>query len=279
MHFFSGKTVVVAAVSTPAGSGFVAGPQVSAHLGRACALAFSARGARVWAIDTDAGALAALAREARRHGGWLETIEADPCDPQALAQAAELCSRDGTAVHALINCQAQAVVGTLETTSAQAWQRALEVNLLGPIHATQAFLGLLKRAGGAAVVHVGSVDGTLGNPQLPSYSVAKGGLVPLTHLMADEFAAHGIRVNCVARAMTADRGSGLPAAFVPLVAQTPMGRPGYPEEVASAVCFLASDEAAYVTGVVLPVDGGRTALTPGTRRSGPAPDQGPETPR
>lgn len=121
---------------------------------------------------------------------------------------------------------------------------------------------MLKSSGSSAVVHIGSVDGFLGNAAVPSYSASKGGLIPLTHIMADEFAPYGIGVNCVARAATA--GGPVPH-DAELVAATPLGRIAEPAEVASAVRFLASAEASYITGTVLTVDGGRTAITPGTR--------------
>jgi NAD(P)-dependent dehydrogenase (short-subunit alcohol dehydrogenase family) len=81
--------------------------------------------------------------------------------------------------------------------------------------------------------------------------------------MADEFAPYGIRVNCVARAAVAEDGVALPAR---LLAETPLGRAAHPDEIAAVVSFLVSEEASYMTGAVVPVDGGRTGITPGTRR-------------
>jgi NAD(P)-dependent dehydrogenase (short-subunit alcohol dehydrogenase family) len=97
---------------------------------------------------------------------------------------------------------------------------------------------------------------------VPAYSTAKGGLGPLTHVMAHEFAPYGIRVNCVARAAVG--GSPPPPGLAGVLEATPLGRAAEPGEVAAAVAFLASDEASYITGTVLTVDGGRSGLTPGT---------------
>lgn len=83
--------------------------------------------------------------------------------------------------------------------------------------------------------------------------------------MADEFAAKGIRTNYIARGMTVHRGGVHVEMYAPLIAQTPLGRLAYPDEVADAICFLASKRASYVNGVVLPVDGGRSGITQGTR--------------
>jgi NAD(P)-dependent dehydrogenase (short-subunit alcohol dehydrogenase family) len=169
----------------------------------------------------------------------------------------------GSTLDILVNCHFALDWGSIESSDLALWEQSIRVNLLGPLVCTKAFLPLLRAAGSAAVVHLGSIDGALGNPAVPAYSTAKGGLVPLTHVMAHEFAPYGIRVNCVARAAVAGHPA-TPSPGAALLRATPLARAAEPAEVAAAVAFLASDDATYVTGTVLTVDGGRSGLTPGT---------------
>jgi NAD(P)-dependent dehydrogenase (short-subunit alcohol dehydrogenase family) len=171
----------------------------------------------------------------------------------------------GDRVDVLVNAQNVLHWTSIEDSSAAQWNEALRTNLLGPIMSAKAFLPLLKKADPGAIVLIGSVDGTLGNARVPTYSVSKGGLVPLTHVMADEFAAFGIRVNCVARAAVAadPPNEEIARQISRTIEATPLRRAATPHEVASAVAMLACADLSYVTGTVLVVDGGRTGLTPG----------------
>jgi NAD(P)-dependent dehydrogenase (short-subunit alcohol dehydrogenase family) len=234
------------------------------HPGEICARDFAEHGAHVVLVDSDEAALDALCAEIRAAGGQATGIVADAADPDDLVRAAEECRRARGGADVLLTCHSDLELASIEHSSVESWRRVVDFDLLGAVFAAKAFLPLLKEAQDAAIVHVGSIDGTLGNPQVPSYSAAKGGLVPLTHVMADEFAGHGIRVNCVARAMIVDRGAPLHPMFDRLVEHTPLGRPAYKDEVGAVVRFLASPESSYVSGAVLPVDGGRTGVTPGT---------------
>jgi NAD(P)-dependent dehydrogenase (short-subunit alcohol dehydrogenase family) len=260
------RTAVIVEASWHVSSSFIPASSRNSHLGAACARLFAARGWRVVVVDSDTSALNALKDEIEAKGGDIRVQAADHADAEALLCVA---SKLDLPVHALVNCHSNPESASLEDSSIDALERVIRNDLLGPIFASKAFLASLKSANGAAIVHIGSIDGILGNPSIPSYSVAKGGLVPLTHVMADELAPYSIRVNCVARGMTAERGETTFVNYLPLIEQTPLGRPAYPEEVAEVVYFLTSDAASYVTGVVLPVDGGRIAITPGTRRRPP----------
>ena len=266
MHSSDSPTVVIVAISWGIASTFsTAGIGRNTHLGAVCARAFASKGADVVVIDGDVDALSALKDEIELAGGKIRCFEGDCADAAELKRIAVALRQP---VQTLVNCHSYPDVTSLEESSPQALEQVVRGDLLGPLFASKAFLPLLKLASGASVVHIGSIDGILGNPQVPAYSMAKGGLGPLTHVMADEFAKYGIRVNCVARAITGEKDAQPNPSYVPLIAQTPLGRAAFPEEVAEVVCFLASTAASYVNGVVLPVDGGRTGLTQGTRRIG-----------
>jgi NAD(P)-dependent dehydrogenase (short-subunit alcohol dehydrogenase family) len=207
-------------------------------IGRACAERLATEGARVEVLGES---------------------DYDIADPDAVRAAARRC---GTSVDVLVNCHVALDWSSIEESELAAWEESIRVNLLGPLVCTKAFLPLLRSGRAPAVVHLGSVDGMLGNPSVPAYSTAKGGLIPLTHVMAHELAAFGIRVNCVARAAVADSEID-PERVARVLEVTPLRRVAEPAEVAAAVAFLASDDASYITGAVLTVDGGRSGLTPG----------------
>jgi NAD(P)-dependent dehydrogenase (short-subunit alcohol dehydrogenase family) len=251
------------AVVTGAGSG----------IGRGTSLLFAREGATLLCVDVDA----AFGRETvdliRREGHAAEFIQADLSDAAAIQDMARQCMQRCAQIHVLFNNAAIFGSDNIETVQLEAWNRTLAVNLTAPCLCSAALLPALKAAGGASIIHNGSIDGVHGSAVALSYSVSKGGLVPLTHVMAHALARYGIRVNCINAGGIASSSEGIPIRLsetlrsgqgMPetMLRATPLGRAGSVEEFARAVLFLACDDSSYFTGSMLTMDGGRLAITP-----------------
>jgi NAD(P)-dependent dehydrogenase (short-subunit alcohol dehydrogenase family) len=151
-------------------------------------------------------------------------------------------------------------------TSETDWDRVLGVNLKGTFLLSRQVLQVMLKRGKGAVVNVASISGLLGWPAYAAYCASKGGVVQLTRQMAVDYGPHGIRVNCVCPGTTltplAERlfrqEQDPESVKATIAARHPLGRFARPEEIAQAVLFLASEEASFVTGAILPVDGGYT---------------------
>lgn len=243
--------------------------------GRATSLLFAREGAAVACVDIDATMGEETAAMIRAEGGDAVFIECDLADPAAIEAMAKACMDWRPVIHVLFNNAAVAARAEFEDVPLEDWNRQIAINLTAPFLCSQKLLPALKAAKGAAIVHHGSIDGVLGNPTLVAYSASKGGLQPLTHVMGFWLARHGIRVNCINSGALRESKQGIPVrlnrdnrAGAPMSdAQrhaTPMARPGFVEDAADVALYLASDEAAYVNGSVITLDGGRSGLTPGT---------------
>ena len=235
-------------------------------LGAAVAAALANEGARVIVADIDGDGAERVAAAIVARGGRAEAARADvtvAADSAALVRAAE----QHGGLHVLVLSAAVELRADLEATSDEAWQDVLDVNLKGPFLCMRAGIPAIARAGGGAVVALGSTLGAIGQPGFAAYCSAKGALVNLCKQAAIESAADGVRVNVVAPSAcdtglfvrTAAR-SGAAATVMRQVAENiPMQRLGTAAEVCAAVLFLASDAAAYISGTVLPLDGGLAA--------------------
>lgn len=245
MPSLTGKTAFV----TAAGQG----------IGRATALAFAAAGAHVVATDVDAAKLAGLGSE------LIRTAELDVLDPRAIHQAAS------QPVDILFNCAGFVHQGTLLDATDAEWSFAFELNCRSMFHTMQAFLpGMLERKRGV-ILNVASVASSLkGVPSRFIYSATKAAVIGMTRSVAADYISQGIRCNCLcpgtvltpslderieANAKAAGSAAAARAAFV---ARQPMGRLGSPEEIAGLAVYLAGDEAQFITGQAVVIDGGLT---------------------
>jgi NAD(P)-dependent dehydrogenase (short-subunit alcohol dehydrogenase family) len=158
---------------------------------------------------------------------------------------------------------------TLFETSEELWQRTIAVNLTGAFYTMQLAGSSMRRRGGAIVL-IASTNSYDGEPQLAAYNASKAGLLGLLHTAANEWGPYGIRVNAVCPGLIQTRLTAQtfsdPKTLGRYMEDIPLGRGGQPEEVARAVAFLASDDASYITGATLLVDGGQMASKFGTWR-------------
>ena len=156
--------------------------------------------------------------------------------------------------------------GTAEETDWALWNEVMAINLTSVFLGCKKGIPLLKRRGGGAIVNTASINGIRGNTRMVAYAASKGGVVAMTMSLALDHVGDNIRVNCVCPAtidtrMVADmlaRAPDLQAAHQAIVAKHPIGRMAEAEEVGSVIAFLASDDASFMTGLAIPVDGGRS---------------------
>ena len=241
-------------------------------LGREVALRMASEGARsLVVIDRDTESLENVATAARGHGAKVVVCAMDVTDVRAMAAAAQAADGAFGGLDLLVSAAGilGAAVPVVECPEEE-WERVFAVNVRGTYLAARHFVPLIRKRGKGAVVNFASTAGILGSPILGAYSASKGAVVLMTRSMALSHAAENIRVNCVCpgsietpmlRATFASAGEpdAQRAREEAYRLKHPMLRFGEPHEVAAAVLFLASDEASYITGTALPVDGGRLA--------------------
>jgi len=252
MFSLSGKVALV----TGAGSG----------IGAAIAETLASAGARVFATDRDAATADATAERIRRAKGRAEPAPLDVVDEEACRTIAQMIVRETGALDVLVNNAGIGHVGTLLTTEGADLDRLYQVNVRGIFNVTRACLPAMLERGAGSVINMASVGGTVGIRDRLAYCTTKFAVVGLTRSMALDHAASGVRVNCICpgRVETPFVSARLREYADPerasreMSASQSLGRMGRPEEIAAAALYLASDEAAFVTGSALMIDGGWT---------------------
>jgi 3-oxoacyl-[acyl-carrier protein] reductase len=230
-------------------------------IGRATGLIFAAEGALVALGDVEIGAAEAVAREIAERGGRAIAIGVDVGDAGQVQAFVDRVVAEFGRLDVMFANAGIAHAAPFLTHPESQWQRVLRVNLTGVFLCCQAAARQMVKQGGGRIIATASINGFRGVENLVGYNVAKAGVIELTRTMAVELARHHITVNAIAPAQVDTRLTRTLRgdARRRRVERIPMGRFGEPDEVARAALFLASDDASYVTGHTLAVDGGYLA--------------------
>jgi 3-oxoacyl-[acyl-carrier protein] reductase len=235
---------------------FVTG--ASQGIGRACALVLAAAGAKVACAARSEDKLKSVVDEITGKGGEAAAFKMDVANEDDVKNAIKAAIAQFGKVDILVN-NAGITRDTLAMRMKRAdWDEVIDTNLTGPFIATQAVTSSMLKQRWGRIINISSIFGQMGQIGQANYAASKAGLIGLTKAMARELASRSITVNAVApgwieTAMTAELSQDLRDQVIKMV---PLGRPGTDMEVAHAVRFLASDDAAYITGQVINVNGG-----------------------
>jgi len=228
-------------------------------IGRAIATSFLKEGAKVAIIDSDKERLETVKKEM---GNESKEVMVIPCDITKSSNVKEMMDqvrkRFGR-IDILVNNAGIIRRGTIETVTEEDWDRVIEVNLKGTFNCCKAVAGIMKQQGYGKIINVSSIAGKMGDiTSAPGYGPSKAGIDALTKTLARQLAQYGINVNSVAphAIETEMSAQWSEERRKEIIASIPLGRLGKPEDVANAVLFLASDEASFITGEILDVNGG-----------------------
>ncbi|HNY64840.1 MAG TPA: SDR family NAD(P)-dependent oxidoreductase [Deltaproteobacteria bacterium] len=236
-------------------------------IGRACALLFAREDARLVLADVQEESLAQVCDEVRAAGGRVVSSLVDVSSEEQVKGLVGLGLEAYGAVDILVNNAG--IAGTLDPLEGQTseeWHRVFEVNLMGPVYAVKHVIGHMKERRTGSIVNIASVAGIRSGAGGNAYSACKAALINFTQTSACEVGSFGVRINAVCPGLIE---TGMMQPFFDWARQTgksdqvgkysELRRAAHPEEVAWAILFLASDEASYITGQALPVDGGISA--------------------
>ncbi|MGW5147856.1 SDR family NAD(P)-dependent oxidoreductase [Rhodococcus koreensis] len=234
-------------------------------IGYACARLFARRGYRVLICSRNTAQVDAVAAELSQHGGQVAGMAADLADPDVGNSIVDRCLDLFGGVDYLVNNAGIYESIAMVDMTAQGWDATLHNNLRGAALTSAAAARAMRSTGGGSIVNIASVNGLAAEANFAPYNASKAGLISLTQTSAIEWADENIRVNCVAPGcirtpmvdpLVADLSDEVIARYVP------MRRLGTPSEIASVVAFLVSDDASYITGQTVTVDGGTLTRQP-----------------
>jgi len=236
-------------------------------IGRASALRLAEEGGKVCCADIDGDAAAETVEHIAAAGGEGFACTVDVSDATAVTNAVADCARRWGRIDVLVNNAGVNLPGVFHEASDGVIDRTLNVNVKGQIYGCRAAIPLMLESGGGSIINISSVNGLVSEPFLALYSASKGASVMLTKGIALDYATKNIRCNCICPGWVdtpinyahAEMLGGLKHVYDTISSFQPIGRPGKPREIANVVLFLASDEASFMTGSIIPVDGGMTA--------------------
>ncbi len=236
-------------------------------IGRAIAERFAKEGAAVTVAELEEGPGNEVAESIRAAGGRAIFHQTDTSDAASVQSAVEATVAEFGTVNVLVNNAAAFVFGTVETITNEDWERVFGVNVIGYANTVRECLPEFRKNGSGAIVNIASVSSYIAQPEFVPYNSSKGAVAQLTRCLAMDLAKDNIRVNAVCpgaiRTRATDRhieslGLDPEASYEEFGKDSLMQRMGRPEEIASGVLFLASDEASFMTGAHIVIDGGAT---------------------
>jgi len=243
---FQGKTAMVTGASV--------------GIGRAVALCFAQQGADVVLIDVNSEKLMAVCEEVKQHGVKALAYECDVTNEERVNQVVAEATKELGKIDILVNNAALwRDRSRFEESSSELWRRYLDVNVMGVYHCSRAVIGGMLENNYGRIINVASVAGVYGNLKMVHYSTTKGALISMTKALAKEVTGRGVLVNCVSPGSVSSSQNEDIDFFSPSELSF-MGRTGTDRENANLICFLASDEASYISGQNIQIDGCRRKM-------------------